>query len=123
MTTITINKQQLQKSTVSNDNTPILRRLKTRYLSYVDKQNNDRIYWYMKAILSIPCVYMIASIMVMAELMDHYEYFVALTMAIFFTNVVVHILGKNSRTFVPIYHISALLFISIPLITYIISKF
>jgi len=98
----------------------VLSQLKTKYLDYCESQQDMKIYWYMKAIVLLTCVYMVPSIMVMAMATDYYVYYIGLTMILFYTNVLVHITGLSSKYYVPIYHGTILLMILIPVLTLII---
>jgi len=98
----------------------VLAKLKTRYLDYCESQQNMKIYWYMKAIILLTCVYMVPSISVMAIATDYYVYYAGLTMIFFYTNVLAHITGLSSKYYVPIYHGTTLLIILIPLVTLMI---
>jgi len=96
-------------------------RLKSRYLDYCESQKNMKIYWYMKAIILLTCVYMVPSITIMAMATEYYIYYVGLSMALFFTNVLAHITGLSSKYYVPIYHGTTLLMIIVPLVTLILG--
>ncbi len=96
-------------------------KLRAKYNSYMDKQQAQHIFWYMKVIIVIPCVYMVLSIMAMAQLTDNFEYYVGFTMLLFYANVCVHIVELKSRIFIPLYYFSLMLLIAIPLITYLLS--
>jgi len=91
------------------------------YLSYAEGQSKEKIVWYLKAILVIPCAIMVPAIILMAMATSSYIWFVAVCMLLFFANVVVHIAEAKSRYFVPLYHGTIALMILIPLVTYLIN--
>jgi|GEM_PF-3213905 len=95
--------------------------LRNRYAAYVLEQDKYKLYWYMKIVLIMTNAYMVISSFVMAQLVDRFEYFIGFTVLIFFTNLLVHIVGCRSKVYVPVYHFSLVLFIFIPLITYLIT--
>jgi len=92
-------------------------KLKTRYLAYCDSQSNMKIYWYMKAIISLTCVFMVPSIILMAIATDYYVYYVGLAMILFFNNLIVHIIQAKSSVYIPIYHLTCILLVLIPVLT------
>ncbi len=94
--------------------------LLNRYMTYAEQQQTQYLFWYMKVIVVIPCVYMVLSIFAMATLTVNYIWFVGLGMLLFFANVVAHIAGTKSTFYVPLYHFTTALFILIPIITYIL---
>jgi len=91
-----------------------------RYLAYAERQDEEKILWYMKVIMFIPCVVMVISIIAMAMVTSNYIWFVGLNMILFFTNVVVHISQIKSTTFVPLYHFTIALLTVVPIITYFV---
>ncbi len=91
-----------------------------RYLTYADQQEDWKVYWYMKSIIVIPCVIMVPSIIAMASVIASFEWYVGITILLFFANIVVHIGEGKSRVYVPLYHLSILLMILIPFLTYIL---
>jgi len=94
-----------------------------RYIAYCDAQESKGVYWYMKGIILLTCVYMVPSITVMAMATDYYVYYVGFTMVLFYGNVMAHMMKLRSRYFVPIYHMICLLMILIPAITALIFGF
>ena len=107
----------------SNVNSKSLRqKLSDWYYDYIARQQTQKVYWYMKVIIVIPCVYMVLSIMAMAQLVDTFEYYAGFTMLLFYANVCVHIVGSKSRVYIPLYYFSLLLMILIPAITYFITQ-
>ncbi len=95
--------------------------LLSKYMDYAKAQDKENIYWYMKVIMAIPCVFMVLSIFAMAVMTPNYVWFVGLSIILFYINVIAHIAGTKSSFYVPLYHITVSLFFLIPLITYIIS--
>ena len=100
----------------------LLQNISNQYWAYVDRQSDQKVYWYMLAIIAIPCVYMVLSILAMHQMVKHYEYFIGFSMILFYANVIVHIGGLKSRIYVPLFHITTLIFILVPLITYLINQ-
>jgi len=98
-----------------------LAQLKSRYIDYCDSQQQMKIYWYMKAIILLTCVFMVPSIIAMAMATDLYVYYVGFTMVLFYTNVLAHITGLSSKYFVPIYHLTCLTMVLVPLLTILIG--
>ena len=121
MTTIPINNQSQLLNTEDHSKAIPKSNLFERYLSYVDSQENQYIFWFMTAILVIPCVLMTLSIIVMFLYSNVLEYYIGFAMILFFANVLVHLSGMKARVYLPVFHITAILMIMIPLITYLIS--
>jgi len=97
-----------------------LAQLKSKYLDYCESQKNLKVYWYMKVIIVLTCVFMVPSITLMAIATDYYVYYVGLTMILFYTNVVGHLIGLSSKFYIPLYHFTCILMILIPIITLMI---
>lgn len=95
--------------------------LLAKYMDYAKSQDKAGILWFMKVVIAIPCVFMVLSIFVMAMLTPNYIWFVALSMLLFFLNVIVHIAETKSTFYVPLYHITVAVFLLIPFITYLIK--
>jgi len=91
--------------------------LKKRYLDYCESQQKIKVYWYMKVIIILTCVFMVPSITVMAMATDYFVYYVGVTIFLVYMNVLVHITNLPSKYYVPIYQVTCLLMIVIPLIT------
>jgi len=118
MTTITRNiltVPKTKKTTNTRDS------LWTRYIAYTDSKSNEGVVSFLKVILIIPCVFMVLSIMAMAEITPNYIWFVGVSMVLFFINVIAHIGETKSRFYIPLYHATLLLFILIPTIAYFVS--
>ncbi len=75
----------------------------------------------MKVIMVFPCVIMVPMIFVMAMATPNYVWFVALTILLFYANVVAHIAGAKSTLYVPLYYVSMSIMILIPIFTYLIN--
>lgn len=91
------------------------------YKNYVLSNSKENIYWYMKAIVLIPCLYMVPAITLMhLALPGNYIWFVALCMALFFLNVIVHMIQTKSTVYIPIYHLSTSVIVLLPIISYCI---
>jgi len=86
-----------------------------QYLSYCDEQDEMNVYWYMKAIIIIPCVFMVPSIFVMALSTDYYVYYVAFTIILFYLNMMAHISEMSGRTYIPLFHVTCMLMVIIPI--------
>ncbi|GAA5225074.1 hypothetical protein GCM10025777_57050 [Membranihabitans marinus] len=91
-------------------------------MDYVDGQPTDRVYWLVKAIIVIPCVYMTLSLLLMHIMAVPILWFVALSMILFFTNITLHVAGLKSRYYIIAFHATTLLFILIPLLTFLLIK-
>jgi len=92
-----------------------------RYIALTERASKEAMVWYLKTIIAIPCVFMVLSIFAMAMITPNYIWFVALTILLFYANVIVHIAGAKSKVFVPLYHVSIAIMMIIPTITYFIS--
>jgi len=92
-------------------------KLKAKYIAYCVAEQRMHIYWYLKAIIIITCVYMVPSIIVMALATDYYVYYIGLTIILFYSNMLAHISGLKSKHFVPIYHLTCLIMVLTPMIT------
>lgn len=91
------------------------------YLGYAERQENRKVFWYLKAVMVIPCVVMVPSIFLMAMITQNFIWFVAVSMILFFANVVVHIADANSKIYIPLYHISIAISFLIPLMAYLLA--
>lgn len=92
-----------------------------RYMTYAKSKEEERIYWYMKVIIAIPCVVMVPAIFLMAMATPNYIWFVGLSIILFFGNVISFIAEVKSTTFVPLFHITAFILFLIPIITSLIN--
>ncbi len=90
--------------------------LRERYMAYAKRQEKMNIVWYLKVVIFIPCVIMVPSIFLMAMATDLYIWFVGLSILLFFTNVIAYIAETKSTFYVPLYHLTILIMILIPLI-------
>jgi len=94
--------------------------LGTIYNDIIHQADDESIVWYIKSVIVIPCVFMVLSILAMHYITDNFVWFVALSMFLFFANVLIHIVGLKAKYFVPLYYSTALVLFAIPLITYLI---
>jgi len=92
-----------------------------RYQRFAKQQESLKVYWYMKAIIVIPCCIMVPSIIVMHSLLPSIEWFIGLSMIIFFSNLLVHISEQKTSLTIAVYYASIAVLLIIPLITYLIS--
>lgn len=93
-----------------------------RYIAMTERAGEESIVWYLKTIIAIPCVFMVLSIFAMAMVTPNYIWFVAVSILLFYANVIVHIAGVKSTTFVPLYHATIAFMILVPAITYFINS-
>lgn len=91
------------------------------YLAYVASRDKEKIYWYVKAVIVIPCVVMVPTIILMRYATPHFVWFNGLCVIMFYVNVMVHIAQLKSNIYIPVYHATIALMILIPTITYILS--
>jgi len=118
---------QNTKKRIYNNNTTTspsafsLTELRTKYLEYAKAQESERMLWYMKSIMVIPCAIMVPSIFLMAMATSSYVWFVGLCVILFFANLVVHIAEFSGRIFVPVYQFSIAVMFLIPVITYLVK--
>jgi len=118
MNTVTVQQIQKTESNIKQNKLTIL----DKYMKYVNEQQSLAIYHYLVVIIAIPCVYMTTSIIAMAAMVDWFVYFIAFAMILFFANMVVHIAEAKSKIFIPLFHLTTLLFIAIPVITYFLTQ-
>ncbi len=95
--------------------------LVNRYLAYTAREEANRIYWYMKTIIFIPSIYTVLSVFALASLTDHFVWHIALSMVLFFANVMVHTAEKSGFAFITTYYVSVLILILVPLVTYLLG--
>ena len=107
----------LQSSKTTETKTNIIK----KYLDFAEAQGPQKVFWYLKAIIIIPTVFMVPSIMVMYFYSNIYVVYVGLCMMLFFTNLVLHLAEAGGRTFVPFYHITLSLMVLFPSIAYLLS--
>jgi len=92
-----------------------------QYKAYCLSQGSEKMSWYMKTIIVIPCVIMVPSIIGMTMVRGNSEYYIALCMLLFFSNMLIHIAQFSSKYYVPMYHLTISLMIAIPFISYLVS--
>ncbi len=93
----------------------------SKYMSYAESKDEDRIFWYMNVVITIPCVFMVGSIVAMSYLTPDFIWFVALGMLMFFTNVILHISEAKAKLFVPVYQATIAIMTIIPFLTYLMT--
>ena len=91
------------------------------YFTYINSDKQQQVFWFLKAIIIIPCLIMVPSIMIMHAAVGNHIPFVGICMILFFLNVVVHIAEVKSKYYIPVYHFSVLIMILVPLIASIIK--
>ena len=121
MNSIAINKSQsnLKKQDIKFINP--FKLLLNKYIASTEANNSEKVYWYMKVIIVIPCAVMVPTILLMQFLASSFVWFIGLTMILFFANVMIHLTDLKSAVYIPLYHISIVVMFIIPLITYLIS--
>ena len=92
--------------------------LLNRYVAYTKKQQAHSVYWYMLTIMIFTCGVMIPSIFIMGKITANYEWFMSFSVLLFYANVMAHIGETKSTFFVPLYHLTTLFMILVPLVTY-----
>ncbi len=119
MKSLTINsKEKNSKNQINNPIAPIV----DQYRTYIASQNTQKVYWYLKTIILIPCVIMTTSIAAMAYQSDDFIWFIAFCMILFFANIITHIAGAKSSIFIPLYHLSIISMLLIPIITHLVQS-
>jgi len=123
MNTIELNKKQLQGLHPKPAESSLFSKLdfRKKYLEFALQQKGQEVYWYLKAIIIIPCVIMVPMIILMQISTPDYIWFVGLSMILFFTNVIVHIAQLSSSIYVPVYHLSVLIMILIPVLNFFLQ--
>jgi len=96
---------------------PILK----KYRAYAAAQEKLGIYWYLKAVIVIPCCIMVPSIILMEMSTPNFVWFIGLSMILFFSNIMVHIAEFKSTVTVPVYHLSIAIMLIIPIISYFLN--
>lgn len=93
-----------------------------KYMSYVSSEKQEQVYWFLKAIIILPCVIMVPAIMAMHAAIENHVPFVGVCMVLFFLNVIVHIAEVKSKYYISIYHVSILIMILAPLFAFLINS-
>ena len=92
MNTTSINqKQKASTKSMATETHNTFTSVRNQYRQYCIEQNQDRIYWYMKAIIIIPCVIMVPSIIAFYLAGQNHEYYVGFCMVLFAFNLLAHI--------------------------------
>jgi len=104
------------RKAIKEPKTNFLKRALSAYAEYCDAHSNEKVYWFMKAILVIPCAMMVVSIISVSLVFDRIEYYIALAMLLFFSNIIVHIAECRSRIYIPVYHFSIIIMVLVSVI-------
>lgn len=120
MTTITKNAFALATPITTKNVVPATP-IKERYLQYAEQQGNNRLVWYCKALLVLPCAVMVPMAIVMMHLTPTYAWYMGLLILLLFTNVIAHVAQVSGRIFIPIYHATITTMVLIPLVTYLLT--
>ncbi len=123
MTTISIANQGRKTTPTNTKNNGVIQKIKDKYFNYLDRQEGLEVLWFLRTVIIIPCVYMVISILAMSTLITNYEYYIGFTVLLFYANIVAHIAQVKSRYYVALFHLSSLLFILTPIITYLIITY
>jgi len=91
------------------------------YIKYAAANNSENIYWYMKAIIIIPCGVMVPTTTLMYLSTPNFVWFICVSMILFFANVIVHTAELKSTIYIPLYHFSIAIMTLIPSITYLLN--
>lgn len=100
----------------------IFTKLGEKYINYTIANSKERVFWYMKAIIIIPCVIMVPSIIIMYWFSSFHEIYAGLCMILFFSNIILHLANAESKIYIPFYHITIAIMFIFPSITYLISQ-
>jgi len=92
-----------------------------RYIAYAASKNDERVLWYMKAVMVIPCVIMVPTIIAMSMVTENYLWFIGLTIILFYSNITAHIGGAKNTLYIPMYHASIAIMVLLPIIVYLFS--
>jgi len=95
--------------------------LLNKYIAYAASKEKYAFYWYLYSIIIFPCVVMIPTIFVYGMLTDHYVWFIALSVLLFYANVIAHIVGAKSTFYVPLFHLTTFIMVIVPLITLLMN--
>jgi len=92
-----------------------------KYVKYAKAQENRKVYWYSMTLIVFPLILMVPTIFLMRYATDNFVWFISFTMVIFYANMMAHIGESKSTFFVPLFHLSVLLIIGIPLVTLLLN--
>lgn len=93
----------------------------SRYWAYCDRQMKQRTLWYLLPLMSLSAAVMPIGIFLMSYF-TWYLSFVAISILLFFANIVVNIAGQHTRTTITIYLITLLVHVLAPLLSFLLSK-
>ena len=94
--------------------------IKERYLDYCDSQMNQRLFWYLLALITLSSVVMPISLFMMSYF-DWFVQFVGFSILLFYTNIMATIAEMNTRVMMTIYFISLAIFFLAPVISFFIN--
>jgi hypothetical protein len=96
-------------------------RVWNNYLENAEKEGGNRILWYGKTLLVLPCAFMVPLVIAMMHLTTAFHFYVGLLILLLFGNVVIHVAQLSGRIFVPFYHATIAIMLTIPLVTYLFT--
>ena len=92
------------------------------YLENAEKESGNRLVWYCKTLLVLPCAFMVPLVILMMHLTPTFHtYYIGLLILLLFSNVVIHVAQMSGRIFVPFYHTTIAVMLTIPLLTYLFT--
>ena len=92
------------------------------YIHWADKNSNEKVFWFLKAIIVIPNVIMVPTISLMYFSTPHFVWYIGVTMLLFFGNILVHLAEAPSRIYIPTYHLSIAFMVITSLIFYLVKN-
>lgn len=97
-------------------------RVWNNYLENAEKEGDNRVLWYGKTLLVLPCGFMVPMVIAMMFLTPTFHtYYIGLLILLLFSNVVIHVAQLSGRIFVPFYHATIAIMLTIPLVTYLFT--
>lgn len=92
-----------------------------KYMNHADKQSQNRLVWYAKTLLVLPCGFMVPLVILMLHLTTSaHTLYIGLLILLLFMNVVAHVAQVSGRIFVPMYHVTIAIMLLIPFVTYLL---
>lgn len=91
------------------------------YLAYAEKEGGNRLVWYCKTLLVLPCAFMVPLVIAMMHLTPAFHFYAGLLILLLFSNVIIHVAQMSGRIFVPLYHATIAVMLAIPLLTYLFT--
>ena len=92
----------------------------SRYLAYCDRQMQQRTLWYLLPLMSLSAAVMPIGIFLMSYF-SWYLPFVAISILLFFANIVVNIADQHTRTTITVYLFTLLVHVLTPLISFLLT--